>query len=482
MLIITKKQDIIWNYLGIFFSMATNVIWLPILVHYLPPDILGIWYVFLSIGAIVQLFDCGFNPTFSHSISYAWSGATDLKKEGVNYTEQCKEPNFELIAALWKACQYLYFGIALVASLCMLIGGSFYLSRIAPNYKSISFFYAWLTYILSIFVNLYVGFYSIFLRGIGKISDYNKANVWSKISFVVLGTIGLVNGNGILGLSIAFFISGIILRFLCKYYLFKKFNFKCILTKHNHSRYVTKNLIVTMWHNAWRDGLVTLTSFFNGQATVLLCSGFLSLYETGIYSFSMQVINAITALSNAMMSAYSPALQSAYVTKEKNIAKSLYAKSIAGYYVMSISGMLCFLIIGIPIVRLIRSDFKITEGYFILLAISSILFTRHRNSAWFISTMNKLPYTFSFFISGLLSVVFTYMGLQFFHLGLLGLIIIPLIVQSLFNNWYWNYIVNQYFKTNEVGLITYGLFEINESIKQWLTNTIKNKTKTRNRR
>ena len=45
MQITTKKKDIIWNYLGVFFSLGSQVIWLPVLVHYMPPDILGLWYV-----------------------------------------------------------------------------------------------------------------------------------------------------------------------------------------------------------------------------------------------------------------------------------------------------------------------------------------------------------------------------------------------------------------------------------------------------
>lgn len=62
MQITTKKKDVIWNYLGIFFSLGSQVIWLPILIHYIPPDILGFWYVFIIIGGLVELMDSGFTP------------------------------------------------------------------------------------------------------------------------------------------------------------------------------------------------------------------------------------------------------------------------------------------------------------------------------------------------------------------------------------------------------------------------------------
>ena len=43
------------------------------------------------------------------------------------------------------------------------------------------------------------------------------------------------------------------------------------------------------------------------------------LYETGIYSFSMQVINALLGIANGMIGAYFPAIQSAYVSKNRKL-------------------------------------------------------------------------------------------------------------------------------------------------------------------
>ena len=56
---------------------------------------------------------------------------------------------------------------------------------------------------------------------------------------------------------------------------------------------------------------------------------------------------------------------------------------------------------------------------------------RHRNSAVFISTMNKLPYTFRFIFFGIISINAIYIELSYFHLVLWGLILIPLVVQSI---------------------------------------------------
>ena len=85
MFIETRNKDIIASYLNIIVSLCSNILLLPILIYYLNANILGIWYVFVSIGGIVSLLDFGFNPAIARVVSYAWCGCTCLKKENIAY-------------------------------------------------------------------------------------------------------------------------------------------------------------------------------------------------------------------------------------------------------------------------------------------------------------------------------------------------------------------------------------------------------------
>lgn len=453
----TKKKDVVWNYLGIFFSLGSQIIWLPVLLHYLPPDILGLWYVFVSIGGLVELMDSGFTPTLSHCITYAWSGAADLKKHGVSFSSEKSEPNYALVCGMLATCRRLYFCIALVAALLMATLGTIYIQRIAAEYLSWQIYATWGLYIASTFINLYIGYYSIVLTGIGDIFRKNKANIMARGVFLAAGVIGLLSGFGILSLGVAYFASGFVMRSLCKYYLLRIHHFDDLLLKYRHqAQYSRRHILAMMWPNAWRDGLVTITAYLTGQATVLLSSTFLTLYETGIYSFSLQVVNTIIGISCGMFGAYIPAIQSAYVSRNRDLMRTLYAKSMSCFFYMSAVGVAIFVTIGIPIVKLLRHDFTIDRSIFLLMACSSYLITRHRNSACFISTMNQLPYTFSFIFFGVLTLTFTYIGLSTFSLGIWGIVLIPLAVQSIYNNWKWNQVVNHYLRTTELGLMKIG--------------------------
>ena len=63
-----KGKDIVWSYLGALLSMAANIVMIPFLVYYLDENLLGLWYVFCSIGAMTALFDFGFATTFARNI------------------------------------------------------------------------------------------------------------------------------------------------------------------------------------------------------------------------------------------------------------------------------------------------------------------------------------------------------------------------------------------------------------------------------
>lgn len=72
-----------------------------------------------------------------------------------------------------------------------------------------------------------------------------------------------------------------------------------------------------------------------------------------------------------------------------------------------------------------------------------------------------------------LGVTGHYIGLSHFSLGLWGIVLIPLVVQSLYNNWKWNQVVNHYLRTTEYGLMKSGLKILQEiARKKWRKITI----------
>ena len=83
---ITKK-DILWSYIGRFFGIASSFITLPIVLHMLSPEEVGMNYLMATVSSLVGLLDFGFSPQFGRNFTYVNSGAKKLLKEGVDTEE-----------------------------------------------------------------------------------------------------------------------------------------------------------------------------------------------------------------------------------------------------------------------------------------------------------------------------------------------------------------------------------------------------------
>ena len=110
------KRDVLWGYTAQFFNIGVNVLILPFILRLLPVEILGIWYVFLSISAFVLMLDFGFQPTFARNVAYVMSGATRLKAEGVDEEAEVLDcPNYALLKNIIKTMRRFYGYVSLAA-------------------------------------------------------------------------------------------------------------------------------------------------------------------------------------------------------------------------------------------------------------------------------------------------------------------------------------------------------------------------------
>ena len=115
------KTDVLWNYIAQFFSLASGLITLPLILKMLTVEEIALNYIFLTVSSLVLLFDFGFSPQFSRNVSYVYGGAQKLKKEGIEDAPSGEVAiNYRLIATLVKVGQYVYLLLALLVLLVML--------------------------------------------------------------------------------------------------------------------------------------------------------------------------------------------------------------------------------------------------------------------------------------------------------------------------------------------------------------------------
>lgn len=432
------RKDVTWSYIGTVMSMASNLLLLPFIVYYLDNDMLGLWYVFVSIGVIATLFDFGFAITFARNITYCWSGAEELKKEDVTFAEN-REPDFYLMKQVLYACKTIYFRIAIAALVLLLTLGTAYVIYISRSIVGSEHVYAWVIYAIAVFLNLYYGYYASFLRGVGAIDSANKNTVIARGAQIIVTIVMLALGTGIVGACIAYLVYGTLFRILGKYkfYRYKGIGKKIAAVKENVTRRDANKLIGIVWHNAWRDGLIAVSNYFCNQSSTLICSVFLSLTETGVYSIGVQIAMAIAAISGTLYTAYQPELQASYINRDVEKIKSTMSLIVMSFIYIFITGTIVFVLIFMPLLKLVKPEMIVSLPVLLgLCAYHFLLKFRDVFSSYF-SCTNRICYMNGFIMSAILCVILSFVFVGKFHLGVWGLIMAQFISQLVYNVWKW---------------------------------------------
>lgn len=457
----TTKSDVLWSYAGTFMTLGSNFLLLPFLIYFLNGEEFGLWNVFLSIGGIVVLFDFGFNPTLARNVAYSWSGAKKLNKIDVVFVDN-HQPNINLLKKLIYTCKRIYLIISLIALILLLTVGTLYVFYLSDKLNGYNHVIAWFIYCIAVFLNLFYGYYITFLRGVGAIKQLNIATVLSRTFQIVSGIILLFLGFGLIGVALSYLGYGLLFRLISKVTFYKYDNIGSRIENDDSNVDLVdiKETFVSVWHNAWRDGLVSIASYLSNQATVIIASVFLSLTATGIYSVSLQLVSALAAISGVLYSAYQPALQSAYINNNVESSKKMMSTSMTIYILLFWISFIALLVIGIPLLELMNPETIFNIPILFGIAIYTFLLKYHSFFASYISNTNKVPYMESFIISSFLGVILATILMSFTNFGVWGLIVAQIVVQGIYNNWMWPYRVMKSLNTNLLEMFSIGLKEM----------------------
>jgi O-antigen/teichoic acid export membrane protein len=468
------NRDVVWGYLGTILKIAINVILLPVVYNFLTGQEIGIWYIYISVGSIVNLLDFGFTSTLSRNIAYSWSGADQLQKENVKHIEPNAEPNVILFKKVLKMSKFVYLAIGLIALLILLTAGTIYINYIGQDFDGRYLIESWIIYIIAVFINLYMGYFSAFLRGVGAIYQYNKALVFSKLIQIIISLILLNMNYGLIAMTSAYFLSGLSYRVLSKMFFYNYENVGYLLDKNNVEIkfHELKESFLIIWHNAWRDGLITVSKYLTTQASTILASFFLTLTQTGIYSLSLQVVTVIINVSSSLYTIYQPTMYELYIKKNMSKLKDLMATSIVIYTTLSFVGIVLFNTVGVYILEIIKPNSEINQVFILIMFIYMFLLQHHSLYASYISNTNRLPYVKSFVISSIFTIIFELLLLSLTNLGIWSLLVGPIFVQLVYNNWRWPIFVLNELNINIFEFIKLGILELYKNIKYFSKSKI----------
>ncbi len=207
------SSAVVWSFVFTAIRAGGNLLVLPLMLHKLSPEDLGLWYVFLSLGGMASLVDFGFYPTMSRVTAFLWAGAEEIRETGVqtvrNTGDSPPAPNYRLLADLVRTMQIYYRGIGILITALMGIFGTIWIlhkTHLLPDAHAV--LWAWLLFLAGIFVNITSGMWHPLLSGINQVRLNQQVFVVGLIANYITIAVGLLLGAGLFAPVAGFFLMG----------------------------------------------------------------------------------------------------------------------------------------------------------------------------------------------------------------------------------------------------------------------------------
>jgi O-antigen/teichoic acid export membrane protein len=432
------NKDIFWGFFAQFFSVASGLVILPLVLSMLSEEEIGLNYLLLTFASLISLLDFGFSSQIGRNISYVFGGAQKLLKEGVTKSKSLDNINFKLLINLINSARFVYSRISLFALIILLTLGSWYISVVTENFKTVDNAFAiWVLFSVSIAFEIYFSYYSALLVGKGLIMESRKSIVFSKTVYIIISIILLKLNLGLFGIVIANFISPFVSR-LYSHRIFFNNEFKTNTSGLSVSKTETIELVKVIWHNSKKIGLVFIGSFAINKFSLFIAGLYLPIDEVGSYGLMLQLFSFLTTISSTLIIINNTKFAFYRVKSSKNLLIREFAFTMFMYYIMFILGVILLIYIGPITLNSIHSQTQLPNKYILIIfSIVILLEGNHSNFANLIVTKNKVPFVKSTLIAGFFIAIGDLICLFYLKMGVLGLVIVQGVVQLSYANWKW---------------------------------------------
>lgn len=433
---ITRK-DVTWSYVAKLFQIGSGLVTLPLILHLLTKEEVGMNYLMLTVSSIVGLLDFGFSPQFGRNFTYVNSGARHLYKEGVKEEGNSSEVDWHLLSVLIRTARYVYRRLSVIALLVMLTFGTGYIWYLTHGFADVkNSLYIWILYSFSTYFNIYFSYYSSLLTGSGMIRESSQAAIISKSIYLVLCIAFLLMGWGLFAVVAANFAA----PFAQRYFSYKVYFTRELSSRldRNITREEIRETFSVIWYNARKLGINFIGAYAVNKTGMFIIGFFLPLSVIGSYGLLIQLTTIVSGIANTLFVTYLPKVSNLRITGNIRELKRVISFTVVTGQIIMLTGALAIIFAAPPLLELIHSQTSLpAESVCILYLLVAGLELNHSQFASVISTGNRIPYVAPSLISGTLIVIFTFITLKFTGMGLTGVIIVQGIVQLAYNNWRW---------------------------------------------
>jgi O-antigen/teichoic acid export membrane protein len=467
------KKDVVWGFVVQLFSIFSGIIIIPLMLRLLTAEEIGFYYLMLTAGTLVSLFDFGFAPQFGRNVSYVFNGAQEIRKEGVQIIKSQSEVNFRLLSNMIQTARLFYRFLAFFVLLLMLSFGTYYMYQVTDGFVKVeNTLIIWIIFSFATFFTLNFAYYTALLTGQGLIMESKKTILYGKLIYIFLAFVFLFLDFGLLGVTLASFMMPFMQRLIAHAYFFKK-ELSERLDSFQISFQEKFDLFKILGYNASKLGLVLIGAFAVTRFSLFLAGLYLTLPETAAYGLMVQLFSIINTLSSTLFGIYQPRLAALRVEDNKWEMLKDFAFSMLIFYLFFWLGAFTLVTSGTWLLSVIGSNALLPSTY-VLAIYGLVVFLEgnHANFATFIITNNDIPFVPSSLVAGSVIVLGSFMILKWTTLGLIGLVLVQGITQLAYANWKWPYEVCKSFNINILQFLVIGFRESKRKISLGLASSL----------
>lgn len=455
-----SKGDVYWSYLSQFLSISSGILVLPIILNKLSPEEIGFNYILLTLTTLVSLFDFGFSSQFGRNIAYVFSGVQSLKQEGVNSTVNT-QVNYRLLTTVIKTAQYLYRRLAVGGTLLLTTIGSLYIYQISNGFQSIPFLLIiWITYITSTYFNVYFLYYNSLLIGKGAIKESQKAITTSKLVNIGIAIGLLFSGFGLLSVVIANLIAPFAARYISYHYFYTK-DLKNEIMKFQITHSEIRLTFKILWYNARKLGLTSLSGFVVGQLGLFLSGMYLSLEEVASYGLMVQLVGIISVISSTLLLIQAPSFAACKARGLHQKLMKQFSYSLIIFYALFLIGSILLITVAPFLLHIIKANAILPSMEIVVIySIIRFLESNHSIFAMILLSNNNVPFLNAAMFACFFTIIGFFFILNFTQLGIIGLVVVPGIVQGAYQNWKWPKVVCNEFHLSYFKILRLGYNEL----------------------
>lgn len=426
---------VLWSWVFNFLRLGSGLLLLPLLLHAVTKEELGVYYMFLAVGQFAVVIDFGFSGTIARFVSYAMSGAEKLSAHGVSAAGGRGQPNWPLLWELLHTTRVLYRLLALGSvALLAALGTPFIAVSVAETPRPALTWLAWGLTVAAAAAELYSSWWNVYLASMNKVGPSNRILVAVYSAKLALSCVLLVFGAGLAAVPVASLASSMLQRILSRR--------ACLQTlgagEPAGARRRWREHLAVLWPNTWRLGLQLTSRFMATQMTVLICAAVLGTVVTGKLGISVQMFAIVQSMAMVWTGVKWPLVGQLRARNDLAALQRLLWPRVWLQNCSYVLGALAVILLGPEALRWIGTDKEmIASQWLVFLALNGFLETQFQIWGTLISTQNRLPYLWPSVAANLGSLALAVALFYGTALGVGAFVLGPLLTGILFNYWYW---------------------------------------------